>query len=71
MSEPAQPPEPQDTEDAIRADRLAKVDAMRDAGVDPYPSTFGARAAAPTSARATTSCPLTRRPVSSSAWPGG
>jgi lysyl-tRNA synthetase class 2 len=46
MSEPAQPPEPQDTEDAIRADRLAKVDAMRDAGVDPYPSTFGARAAA-------------------------
>ena len=34
-----------DAEDRIRADRIAKVDAMRAAGVDPYPARTPARVA--------------------------
>jgi lysyl-tRNA synthetase class 2 len=46
MSGPAHDPQPHDTEAAIRADRLAKVDALRDAGVEPYPNSFGGRTSA-------------------------
>ena len=39
-------PDLNDTEQQIRADRLAKVDALRAAGTEPYPNSFADRTAA-------------------------